>query len=260
MLYRMGITQDHWSTYWKAGIVACVALALGGCMMEQPGLSENASSKYAKVAVLPAATDDILSVYWPSALADPEETSGRMGGNTASLVGRSAAALLSRAGAATTFTNATNSATARKNEVVVVLRQAPIDRMGLVYDPGRDFLVSGAGLYGLLVVAAGESQKSTRFKPRTVVQIRNPRKSSNWMGENQCFFALKPALADPQTGELVEEADIVVAHETIPVPLTARHWGALNRSEQSAVRTACSTAVQKAVSMALARLSITRRR
>lgn len=236
-------------------LVAMVGLA--GCIdTPQAELPAGASAKYAKVALVPGVSDRVMATYWSAALSDPKSTEDRMGWNASAATADLVRAQLAPRGAKITVTDRPGSAAAKGSDVVLVLQQTPLNKLGQPYNPGRDFFALGGGLFAIVAVAGAEKTKDTAFQPRFVLWVRNPAANKAMIGENACTVGLTAALVNPATGEKIGEGVQFTGRETIPGDLSAPDWAGLPRAEKAKVITHCRAALRSAVSQVLVKLDL----
>ncbi|KEO50920.1 hypothetical protein [Thioclava pacifica] len=240
------------------GVVAGIALlGLSGCVeTSQTGLPTGAQAKYARIGLVADVGDRVMSSYWQAALSEPQSTEGRLGWNAAGAATEMVRAQLQASGAKVTSVAAPSGPAAQGNEVVIVLKQAPLNKLGQDYNPGRDFFALGGGLFAIIAVAGASETKDANFQPRFVLWIRNPEADKAWIGENACTVGLQAALVDPATGKGVTQGIQVTGRTIIPGKLTAKDWDRLPKAEKAEVLGACRSALNSAVSQALLQLDV----
>lgn len=232
-------------------------LLLAGCLeTSQEGLPSGAQSKYARIALVSSVSDSVASTYWPQALTDPVSRDGRFGWNASGQTVSFVKEQLVPTGAVVTVAPAHTASVAKSSDMVLVIEQTPLNKLGQGYNPGRDFLALGGGLVAVGAVVAGEQTKSSAFKPRFVLWIRNPNVDKALIGENACTVGLTASLVDPISLKLVSDGVQVSGRSIIPGDLTASQWSQLPKAEQEKVLSYCNNALRSAVSQALIKLEV----
>ncbi|GHF48384.1 hypothetical protein [Seohaeicola zhoushanensis] len=220
-------------------------LLLAGCLETGTGATAvKGRAAYQKVAVVPLMTQNLLSVHYTRALADPAQTQGRIDWNLAAATGRAAQQVLAEAGASAQVT-ASGSAAARNADVVVTLAQAPLDWLSLVYDPGRDFL-----LQGIIGAAVGAQNRDQRYQPRVVVTLMLPEKSG-MLGKSACAVGVKAVVSDPRTGTVLREGRAIAGVRQIEQPIHGASWASIPPDEKRVVLAHCESALRSAIVQAL---------
>jgi len=233
------------------------AFAVAGCLeTSQAGLPAGAEAKYARVALVADVSDAVVSSYWDAPFSEPQPTEGRLGWNAARATAELASQQLTETGASVTVVPSQSSAAAGASDVVVVLRQTPLDRIGQSYNPARDFLALGGGIIAIAAIADAETSKGQAHKPRFVLWLRNPAVSKAIIGENACTVGLTGTLIDPATGEARGGAVQVTGRSVIPDALPARTYGGLPEPDRARVLSHCRTALRSAVSQALLKMDV----
>ena len=242
---------------WRLMLLAA-ALTLSSCAASQTGVASNDRSQYRSVAVVPEINDQVLSVYWASALSQPSASETRMGWNAAEGAGQISADILSGAGAAVTVTSAPTSAAARSSEVAVVLRQTPLNQLAQSYNPGQDLFLSGVSVAGA-AAAGGMATISIRgqkgFKPRSVLQIKSGAEAGRYKPEF-CAVGITPLLVDPETGEILKTGRPLMGTEKIPIETSGRTWSGFTASERAAILAYCQSALRRVISQAFVELAV----
>lgn len=235
----------------SVALLAAVALAIPSCA-PQIGLTGAGRSQFGAIAVAPQFNDTIYSVYYASALGEPQKNAHRSGWNVSGAAGQMAREMLNQAGASVQVVSAAGAITAPGNDVLVLLQQAPLDRAGRAYDPGRTFLVSGAG-----VMIAESLMQNKQYQQRTVLVTSDPAKEQT-IGLHYCAVGVKPTLLDATTGEVLKEGVPASAQEDIPAGLLGGGWSSLGAQDRKTAKIYCDSALRRAVSQALAQLDIVR--
>lgn len=231
------------------GMSACVETT-------QRNLPSGSRAKYDRVALVPAVGDNVVSSYWQAPFSEPVPTPGRLGWDASAATVALVKEQLGPPGATVTAVSAPNSAAAKAHDVVLVLQQTPLNKLGQDYNPGRDLLALGGGIVAIAAVAGAERNRDEAFQPRFVLWIRNPQASKAIIGENACTVGLTASLLDPGTGQPTAQGTRVTGRTIIPDPLSARDWAGLSQSEKARVLGYCQLALRSAVTQALARLDI----
>lgn len=240
-------------------LALCAALGLAGCIeTTQTGLPSGARAKFGRIAVVPGVSDRVLSSYWAGAFSEPVPVEGRLGWDASSGTARLVRQQLEAIGARVTVAPSQTSRQAKTSEAVIVLQQAPLNKLGQNYDPGRDFFAMGGGLIAIAAVAGARENKSKLFQPRFVLWVRNPRASKAMIGENACTVGLSASLVDPASGKAISSGTQVLGRTIIPGDLTAQSYSKMPKAERTRVLAACQSALRSAVSQALVKLNLTR--
>ena len=239
-------------------LALAAALGLAGCIeTTQSGLPTGARTKYGRIAVVPNVSDRVLSSYWASAFSDPVPVEGRLDWNASSGTARLARNQLEAVGARVSVTASTTSREAKASDVILTLRQTPLNKLGQNYDPGRDFFARGGGLIAVIAAADASENKSKLYQPRFVLWVRNPRASKAMIGENACTVGLSASLVDPASGATLSSGTEVLGRTIVPGDLTAQSFARMPKAEKTKVLAACQSALRSAVSQALVKLNLT---
>ncbi|MEP2506898.1 MAG: hypothetical protein ABJH85_19415 [Paracoccaceae bacterium] len=241
-----------------SALTSVLLVVLTACAESQTGVVSGARSKYSSIAVVPKVNDRLLSVYWPSPMAQPAVSEANMGWSAANGVVQISREILGPTGASVSVSSEAGSANAKAAQVVVILQQTPLDAFAQNYDPGRDLLISAASVAG--AAAAGGMaviivDNSRRYQPRSVLRIAGSEQGGQG-NSSLCAVGLTPSLVNPQTGETIRQGRSLMGIEKLPVSLSGTNWGSLAPAERSTVIAYCQSALRRVVSQSFVELQI----
>ena len=232
-------------------------LLLSGCLeTSREGLSANARTKYARMALVASVSENAVSTYWDAAFSEPKPTEGRLEWNASRATINFVRDQVTPTGTKLTVVTSHTSSSMQANDAVLALQQTPLNTLGQNYFPGRDVLALGGGLIGISAAASSEPKKDQLFKPRFVLWVRNPAANKAMIGEIACTVGLTASLLDASSGEALQESVQVSRRMVIPDALSAPDWARMPKSEKKRVLSYCNLALRSAVSQALVRLNV----